>query len=207
MYCFDDVKKKTAPKIGLFGGSFDPIHNGHLQIAAAAHEQLLINEIFFIPAAIPPHKQHITLTEAHHRRCMVQLAVEDQSDFKASDIEIQRNGVSYTIDTIMFFRNNYHLTNEQLYFIIGADSLVDFYKWREPEKILENCQIVVYDRAGVDLGSIKDDLKNRVFFLNAPLIDISSTTIRNMIRCGESLNDLLPQRVNNYILSNGLYIK
>jgi len=206
MHYFGELKKKTKRKIGLFGGSFDPIHNGHLQIAVAAQEQLSISKIFFIPAAIPPHKQHITLTEANHRLRMVELAVEDCSNFEASDLEIRRRGVSYTIDTLTFFRDNYNLTSNQLHFIIGADSLVDFYKWLEPEKILKTCQIIVYNRAGVDLDAVNEKLKKQVFFLNAPLIDISSTNIRNKIRCGESLTAFMPERVANYILNNELYI-
>ncbi|MBL7094497.1 nicotinate-nucleotide adenylyltransferase [candidate division KSB1 bacterium] len=206
MHYSGELKKKAKRLIGLFGGSFDPIHNGHLQIAAAAQEQLLINEIFFIPAAIPPHKQHITLTEANHRLRMVQLSVEDNSDFKACDLEIRRSGVSYTIDTLTYFRHNYNLTCDQLHFIIGADGLVNFHKWLEPEKILQCCQVVVYNRAGVDLEAVNENIKKKVFFLNAPLIDISSTTIRNKIRSGESLNEFMPERVVDYILSNGLYI-
>jgi nicotinate-nucleotide adenylyltransferase len=206
MHNFGEQKKKTKRKIGLFGGSFDPIHNGHLQIATAALEQLVIDKVFFIPTAIPPHKQHITLTKANHRLRMVQLAVEDCPNFKVTALEIRRSGVSYTIDTLKFFRNNYNLTTDQIHLIIGADSLVDFHKWLEPGKILQSCQIVVYNRAGVDLNEVNEKIKKQVFFLDAPLIDISSTTIRNKIRAGESLAALLPERVVSYILNNRLYI-
>ena len=166
MQNFGELKKKLNRKIGLFGGSFDPIHNGHLQIATAALDRLLLNEIIFIPAAIPPHKQHITLTEANQRFSMVQLAVENCPGFKVSDLEIRRSGVSYTIDTLTYFLNNYKLTSAQLHFIIGADSLVYFHKWLKPDKILQSCQVVVYDRAGVDLDAVNKNLKNQVFFLN-----------------------------------------
>jgi nicotinate-nucleotide adenylyltransferase len=206
MHNFAEQKKKTKRRIGLFGGSFDPIHNGHLQIATTAHEQLLIDKVFFIPTAFPPHKQHITLTKANHRLRMVQLAVEDCPNFKVTALEIQRKGVSYTIDTLQFYRKNYNLTADQIHLIIGADSLVDFHKWLEPEKILQSCQIVVYNRAGVDLNEVNEKIKQQVFFLNAPLIDISSTTVRNKIRAGESLAALMPERVVNYILNNRLYI-
>ena len=197
---------EPKPKIGLFGGSFDPIHNGHLQIAARAQEQLLIDRVIFIPASIPPHKQHLTLTEENHRLRMVQLAVEKYSNFEVSDIEIKRSGISYTIDTLLYFRNNYNLSKEQLYFIIGADSLVDFHKWREPEKILENCQIVVYNRKGADLNLVSEELRQVTHFLNAPLIDLSSSSIRNTIRNGENLIDLLPAKVVDYIFKNNLYL-
>lgn len=197
---------EPKPKIGLFGGSFDPIHNGHLQIADRAQKQLLIDRVIFIPAAIPPHKQHLNLTEQNHRLCMVQLAVEKYSNFEVSDIEIKRSGISYTIDTLLYFLNNYNLSKEQLHFIIGADSLVDFHKWREPEKILENCQIVVYDRKGADLSSVSEELRQKAHFLNAPLIDLSSSSIRNTIRNGENLIELLPEKVVDYIFKNNLYL-
>ena len=202
-----ELKKKAKRKIGLFGGSFDPIHNGHLQIATAARDQLSINEILFIPAAIPPHKEHITLTETKHRLCMVQLAVEGYPNFKASDLEIKRNGISYTIDTLTYFLDNYNLSSAQLHFIIGADSLANLHLWLEPERILKSCRLVVYNRIGVDLEAVNENIKRKVFFLNSPLIDISSTTIRNKIRSGESLVELIPDKVADYILKNGLYIK
>jgi len=192
-------------KIGLFGGSFDPIHNGHLMIAARAQKLLFIDRVIFIPAAIPPHKQHLTLTNKNHRLQMAKLAIENYPDFEVSDIEIQRSGISYTIDTLLFFRKHFNLTSDQIYFIIGADSLIDFHKWRNPEKIIENCNIVVYDRAGIDINSIGGDLKKKVSFLNAPLIDISSTTIRNKIMSGKALNKLLPEKVADYISKNNLY--
>ena len=194
-------------KIGLFGGSFDPIHNGHLQIAARAQEQLFIDRIIFIPAAIPPHKQHLTLTDENHRLRMTQLAIEKYSDFEVSAVEIERSGISYTIDTLLYFRMKYNLSKEQLQFIIGADSLVNFHKWREPEKILENCQLVVYDRKGANLNSVSDELRKKVHFLNAPLINLSSTAVRNKIKTGDDLIKLLPEKVVEYIFKNGLYTR
>lgn len=193
-------------KIGLFGGSFDPIHNGHLQIAARAKDQLSFDRLIFVPAAIPPHKQHLILTDEIHRFRMVQLAIQKNLSFDVSDFEILKSGISYTIDTLLFFRKNYNLSNDELHLIIGADSLINFHKWRDPERILQNCQIVVYEREGVDLNSVNDELRTKVHFLNAPLIDLSSTTIRNLIRTRADLSDWLPAKVFEYILTHGLYL-
>jgi len=192
-------------KIGLFGGSFDPIHNGHLQIAITAKDQLSLAKIIFIPAAIPPHKQHIVLTLAHFRLRLVQIAVENYPDFEVSDFEIVRGNISYSIDTLHYFCSQYHLSREHLFFIIGSDSLLNFHSWRAPEEILQLCQLVVYNRSGVNLELVDDNLKKQAIFLDAPFIDISSTTIRQKIREGKSLNKTMPRQVVEYIFEHHLY--
>lgn len=192
-------------KICLFGGSFDPIHNGHLQLAAWTQQRLSLSKIIFIPAAVPPHKLHITLTDPKHRLQMVNLAVEDYAFFEVSDVEIKRKGISYTIDTLNYFINFNNLSKDELFLLIGADSLIDFLSWKNHEKIINNCQLVVYHRTGIDLTTVASEIKERIILLDAPLINITATNIRQKIKNSEGLKGLLPPQVIDYIYKYGLY--
>jgi len=192
-------------KIGLFGGSFDPIHNGHLQLANWTQKKLFLNRVIFIPAAIPPHKQHLTLTESKHRYRMVQIAVANQPGFEISGIEIEKNGISYTIDTIEYYRDQYSPLKQNVFLIIGADSLIDFPNWKDPDKILRSCQLVVLQRPDVNLDSALPKFKNHSIILKSPLINISATEIRQKIRAGDSISHLVPQPVEQYIYEHDLY--
>lgn len=194
-----------AIKLGLFGGSFDPIHNGHLLLANWTKEKLRLERIIFIPAAIPPHKQQMPLTNATHRYRMVQLAIESYPDFEVSDIELQRGGISYTIDTIYYFKKKFKLARRDLYLIIGADSLIDFKNWRSPDKIIANCQLVVLQRPDVDLTKAETVYRQHAIILSSPLIFISATAIRQRIREGLPITELVPAKVERYIYEFGLY--
>lgn len=192
-------------KIGLFGGSFDPIHNGHLILANWVRNKLSLGRIIFIPAAVPPHKQNLKLTDSNHRYRMVQIAIENHPNFEVSDIEIKRSGISYTIDTIFYFQQKFSLNNKHLFLIIGADSLLDFPNWKEPEKIIENCQVVVLQRPEVNLNQAKPEYKRQAIILQSPLIDISATDIRRRIREGDSIAQFVPPAVEHYIYEHKLY--
>lgn len=192
-------------KIGLFGGSFDPIHNGHLELAKWVKNKLSLNRIIFIPAAVPPHKQNLKLTDSKHRYRMAQIAIENYPDFEISDVEIKRKGISYTIDTILFFQKKLSLDFRNLYLIIGADSLLDFPNWKDPAKILNNCQVVVLQRPGANLNKAKPELKRQAILLESPLIDISATEIRQRIKVGNSMAQLVPPAVEQYIYEHNLY--
>ena len=193
--------------IGLFGGSFNPIHNGHLKLAKWSQKKLSIDTIFFIPAAIPPHKKHLILANAVHRYKMVSYAIEDYSDFRVSDIELNRKGISYTIDTIDFYRKNYKVEKENLFVFLGADSLIDLPNWREPDRILAKCQIVVFQRPNIDLSNISKDVRDNVIILETPLFDISSTEIRNRIKDDKEIDTFIPPAVASYIEKHSLYFK
>jgi len=191
--------------IGLFGGSFDPIHNGHLLLARWTKNELALDRVIFIPAAIPPHKQHVLLTDANHRFRMVQIAVEPYPDFEASDIELRRAGVSYTIDTVLYFKKKLKLHRRNLYLIIGADSLVDFGNWKSPEKIVANCQLAVLQRPDVDIDRAEPIFRQSAILLQSPLIDISATEIRRRVKMGLPIAELVPPAVERYIHELGLY--
>ncbi len=192
-------------KIGLLGGSFDPIHNGHLKLANWVRNKFSLNRIIFIPAAVPPHKQNVKLTESEHRYRMVQIAIENYPDFEISDVELKRDGVSYTIDSIFYFEKMYKLNKDNIFLIIGADSLLDFHNWKDPEKIIENCQIVVLPRPDVNLNNVKPKYKRLAIILQSPLIDISATDIRRRIREGETIAQIVPPAVEHYIYEHNLY--
>jgi nicotinate-nucleotide adenylyltransferase len=192
-------------KIGLFGGSFDPIHNGHLQLANWTKSKLALNRIIFIPAAIPPHKQNLILTDSKHRYRMIQIAIENYSDFEVSNIELKRSGISYTIDTIFYFKKKFELSKDNLVLIIGADSLIDFPNWKDPAKIIKNCQIVVLQRSEVNMNRANPGYLRQVMMLQSPLIDISATDIRHRVKQGESIAQFVPPAVEQYISKHSLY--
>ena len=197
--------KNGIVKIGLFGGSFDPIHYGHLQIAEWTKNKLALDKIIFIPAAIPPHKLRSVIASAEHRFNMTQLAIQDHPDFKISDVEINRKGISYTIDTIYYFREKHHLQKNEIFLLIGGDSLIDLPTWRFPDRIVENCTVVVYQRHGADLDVIPEKYVKKVRILETPLIDISSTSIREKIAAGTSISTQTSPSVAQYIEKHNLY--
>lgn len=192
-------------KIGLFGGSFDPVHNGHLKIAEWTKNKLSLDKIIFIPAANPPHKLGAVIASAEHRLKMTQLAIENHPDFEISDVEILRKGISYTIDTINYYRDKFGLGPNQLFLLIGGDSLIDLPFWRCPDEIIERCTVVVFQRPGADLSAVPGFIANHVKILETPLIDISSTSIRERIAAEKTISDMIPHDVVTYIDNKGLY--
>lgn len=191
--------------VGLFGGSFDPVHNGHLELAKWTKNNLSLDHFIFIPAATPPHKQHVSLTDPDHRFRMLQLAIENWQGFAVSDLELERKGISYTIDSIHYFRKQFNLKKENLYLIIGADSLVDFHSWKSPTKILRGCQVIVLPRPEISMNDIAAEIKSKVKILAAPQFNVSSTEIRCMIKRKQPISHLLPKPVAKYIVEHQLY--
>lgn len=191
-------------RLGLYGGSFNPIHTGHLIIGEFVREELQLDEVRFIPSATPPHKQDMKLLDASLRVQMVELAIESNPHFRCSDVEIKRGGVSYTRDTLLQIREEVGEEGE-LFWFIGMDNLVNFHKWFHPEEILSLCTLIVLQRPGFSAGGVDPDLLNRVIFSRAPLIDISSSLIRQRIQKGLSVRYFLPEPVRTFILENRLY--
>jgi nicotinate-nucleotide adenylyltransferase len=217
-----------SQKIGILGGTFNPIHYGHLAAAEEVRDRLKLDRVLFIPSFHPPHKQENNVPSAVHRLEMVRLATKENATFEPSDIEIKRGGKSYTIDTILALKNCY--PDADLYFITGVDSFLDIQAWHLWERLLTLCTFIVLSRPGyrfADLLKI-DFLKpaeNQVKGLDRgelvhaevragaftvyleliPLYDISSTDIRSRVKEGRSIKYLLPEAVENYIIKNKLY--
>ena len=192
-------------KIGLYGGTFDPPHNAHLKLAEWVREKLQLDYIYFIPAAVHACKNNSDLSPASIRLKLVEKAIEDYGRFRVSRIEIDRNEISYTVHTLEHFRQYEKLTGSQLFYIIGSDNLIDFHKWKEPDRIMKLAQIVVLRRSADQAKKSDDIYAEKVIYLNSPLIDISSTEIREKIGQGSDVSDLIPFAVSIIIDNYGLY--
>ena len=191
-------------KICLFGGTFDPPHIGHLLIAQTICEAESFDKILFIPVNIPPHKTVNTLLE--DRLNMLDIAIDDNPNFEISDIEIKRGGVSYTIDTIKTIKNKYNISSNKISYLIGSDSLLNFHNWKDPEKILEECQIIVAIRPGFRPSDIPAWILHKIQFANIPRFEISSTDIRSRWVEGKTIRYLVTLPVWDYINKNKIYI-
>jgi nicotinate-nucleotide adenylyltransferase len=202
----------TAMRLGLFGGSFDPVHYGHLLLAEACREQCRLDELWFVPAAVPPHKQDRPLTAAKHRVEMLKLAIGGHEAFSVSTLEIDRGGVSYTVSTL----DAIHAERPEaaLFFPMGADSLADLPTWREPRRICELAIPIVVRRAGSpepDLSGLASLVTPERLIaiekaqLDMPVIELSSTDIRQRVAAGRSIRFRTPRAVEKYIETQGLY--
>ncbi|MCH7712241.1 MAG: nicotinate (nicotinamide) nucleotide adenylyltransferase [Chloroflexi bacterium] len=196
--------------IGVFGGTFDPIHLAHLELAQAALGQLSLDRIIFIPAGQPWLRTGEPLAPAADRLAMVRLAVKGNPAFIVSDMEINRPGPTYTVDTLESLRHDLG-EKERLHFIVGADVLDDFHRWKDPDRILQLCRLAVFQRAGIDETKIKaflDRFPNagaKLDVLTATVPDISGTKIRDSVAGGESIREDVPRPVEEYIQRCGLY--
>ncbi len=218
-------------RLGILGGSFNPIHNCHLSIARQVHEGLNLSRVLFIPSGDPPHKHDASLAPADVRFKMVQLATADISYFETSDIELQRKGKSYSADTVRELQHRYGSSTE-LFFIIGLDAFFDFPTWKAPETLLKICHIVVVSRPGRSFQELANlsllprlerqaltelDSRTRtrlhialpsspgIICLSLPPCPTSASDIRRRIRCGATLANMLPPPVESYILQKNLY--
>ncbi len=222
----------VAPtRLGLLGGSFNPIHNGHLAIAGQVRERLHLDRILFIPSGEPPHKRDGSLAPAKDRYEMVRLAIADNPSFTISDIEVRRTGKSYSIDTIRELQRQ-HGPSTELHFLIGLDAFLDFPGWKEPQTLLKACRFVVISRPGQSfqslaklsmlpeldphaLAQLDSGELNRldvaipsspgIICLPLPPCPISASDIRQRVRGKGSLANVLPPPVESYILQHRLY--
>lgn len=196
-------------KIGILGGTLDPIHLGHLMIAQTALEQLFLEKVIFMPSGNPPHKDYQNITEAYKRLAMVKLAIDGNNSFVCSDFELKRDGIIYTSDTLALLKDMYK--EAEFYFIMGADSLFAIETWHKPEKIFKLCNIVVADRDLLNTDLIKkiDELKVRynasIFYIKSPMIHISSSYIRDCVKNGMSIRYLVGNNVADYIDKHNIY--
>lgn len=190
-------------KVAIMGGTFDPVHFGHLFAAEAARETFLLERVLFIPSGLPPHKNIENLTDAEHRFNMTRLAVKGNDYFRASRIEIDRPYTTYSIDTLREIKKMMP-EDGQLYFIIGADTAPLVPSWKDYAEVIKLCKFIVVSRQGHEFNGTEKMLQNPLI-LNMPLIDISSTDIRERIASKKSVKYLLPKPVEKYIYSKGLY--
>jgi len=186
-------------RIGILGGSFNPIHNGHLILAKEAKEKLELDKIIFVPTNLAPHKDNSNLAAAADRMEMIKLAIAGSRDLEVSDIEIKRGGRSYTIDTVKEFKKIY--PGDELYFIIGSDLLNYLDDWKDLGEIIKKIKFVVATRPGYPLENIPSHMKK--ISINA--VDISAFGIRNCIKEHKPYKDMLAAAVFDYINKRGLY--
>ncbi|MGM9975158.1 MAG: nicotinate-nucleotide adenylyltransferase [Clostridiaceae bacterium] len=196
--------------IGILGGTFNPIHNGHLYIASEAMEELKLSEVLFIPAGNPPHKNDSAILEASIRGEMTKAAIKDYKGFTYCDYEINKKSYSYTYETLQYLKDIY--SNTKFHFIVGADSLINLHKWKNVPEILKLAQLVVLMRPGYSREELYQVKKNteenygaEIILLELLQMDISSWDIRKRIQENKNYQFLLPKEVFNYIEANGLY--
>ncbi len=197
-------------KIGLMGGTFNPIHIGHLIIAEHIRTFAGLDKVVFIPTGHPPHKDEKELVSAEHRYNMVKIAIDDNPYFEASRIEIDRVGSTYTIDTVEELKKTY--PEDEFFFLIGGDTLDELLKWKNHEKLLKTTQFILVGRSGVDEEKInktikkyKEEYDSSITYVKGPLIEISSTTIRDYLEREISIKYLVEKKVEKYIMEMELY--
>lgn len=197
-------------KIGFMGGTFDPIHNGHLILGIKALEELGLDEIWYIPTGFSYMKSDKKVSPSIVRKEMVELAIKNCKEFKVSDIEINREGYTYTYETVEQLHNQY--PSYEFYFIFGADCLFSINSWKNPEKIFEFCQGVTAVRNDISRSEMLDKIKELNDTINAKIhlikfdnIEISSSEIRDRVKNGKNIRFFVPERVADYILENNLY--
>ena len=197
--------------IGILGGTFDPIQLAHLAVAEEARTRLDLAEIIFVPAGQPWLKANSPISTAEHRIQMVCLAIADKPYFKLSTVEIDRAGPSYSVDTVTELQGQLG-AGDELFFILGWDSLAELPLWREPSRLIKMCRLVAVPRPGYsapDLKKLEADipgLSQRVILMDKPEIDISATDIRNRVAHGLSISHLVPESVERYIKQHRLYM-
>lgn len=191
-----------AEKIGILGGTFDPPHSGHIALARIAETEAGLDRVLFVVAKEPPHKAHHVFAKPMQRWTLVQAALQNEPNFEPCDVELQREGPSYTADTVEQLHARY--PHAQLYLILGADALQDFPRWHQPERILQWAYLLAAPRAGSDTY-VPPSLEGRCTVLRSVPPDISSTLIRQKIERGESIHGLVPDPVEGLIRQWRLY--
>jgi len=198
--------------IGVLGGTFDPIHVGHLLVAEEARARLNLAEVLFVPAGQPWLRLNNAILPAEHRVEMVRLAIAGKPYFKLSTMEIERPGPTYTVDTMAELHAQLGVGDE-LFFILGWDSLTQLPQWREPSRLIKLCRLAAVPRVDYpvpDLGSLEaaiPGLSQQVILLDEPHIDISASEIRRRVARGLSIHQLVPKPVERYIKEHGLYVR
>lgn len=197
-------------RLGIYGGTFDPVHYGHLVLAETCREVLKLDEVRFVPAATPPHKPNQKISDEHARADMLGLAVSGNPEFVVDRRELKRKGPSFTVTTLMEFKSEF--PDAELYFLVGADSLRDLLTWREPERITQLAKLVACNRPGLPALErsqietwIGSELAGRIETVQIPGTDISASELRNRFRAGRSVRFLVPRAVETFAIEHKLY--
>lgn len=198
-------------KKAIFGGTFDPIHNGHIYIAYEALKCLELDKVIFMPSGNPPHKQGKNITDAFLRAEMIKMVIKNEEKFEISGYEINKTSINYTYETMEYYKQLE--PNTQWYFLTGTDCLMELESWKNVDRILNACKFVVFSRAGYysqDIINQKKYIENKynnsILYLNLKAVNISSTKVRNMIKNGIKASRYLPSNVYNTIKVLGLYL-
>lgn len=192
-------------KVGIFGGTFNPPHIGHLIVAEFIREEFKLDKIIFVPCAIPPHKRNqeylSQVAEPRHRYKMIKMAIGGNNYFEVSDVEINRGGISYTVETVSYFVEKF--PSYVFHLLIGADQFIEFHTWKEPFEIVKKVRLLVFNRYGYSIP--KTEFSSFADFISVPYIDVSASMIRERIKAGRSIRYLVPAEVERYIYLNSLY--
>lgn len=197
------VRMARTKKIGILGGTFDPIHLGHLVLAEQVKEKLKLDQVIFIPCLRSPHKTRQKLSPAKDRLRMTQLALEGNSSFSASDIELKRKGLSYTVDTLKELKNLH--PNSQIYFLTGSDVVDELGTWKDPRRLYGLAKVVIATRPGFDKFDRRNRFARKSIVVPITGIDVSSSEIRRRVKKDKSIKYLVPSRVEDYIKKKKLY--
>lgn len=196
--------------LGIMGGTFDPVHIGHLLAAEWVRSEFAMDKVIFVPAASPPHKNAGEITSIEHRYQMVELAIKDNPYFEISPLEKERGGKSYTVDTMAYFKELY--PEKDLYFIMGADSLLSFPAWKNTDLLVKLCSFIVVSRPGYvvpdrfwETKGLPALLRQKLYLVEIPGMDISSSQIRERVKRDKSIKYLLPREIEEYIYKHKLY--
>lgn len=192
-------------RLGLFGGTFDPVHYGHLRPVEAARVELGLESVLMLPNPLPPHKLAEPLTPYLHRKEMLRLALNEFPHLTIADFEEQAAGPAYTSDTVRRVIASLEPGERELWLIVGADSLVELPRWKDPEALFRDVRVAVLPRPGVDLAAVPPGYLARVRLLKTPLLPVSATDVRRRLKRGDSMAGLLPPAVIEYIRCHGLY--
>jgi nicotinate-nucleotide adenylyltransferase len=194
---------KRLKRIGILGGTFNPIHIGHLILAEQSRQLLHLNKVIFVPTYISPHKSSKFLAPAHTRYQMVSLAVKNNPYFEVSDLELVRGGISYSIETVRRLKTTFPQT--RLFFITGSDFLDGFSTWKDIEELSKICKFVIAQRPGYEYRQLRKKMLKNIQKIYVSALDISSTQIRRRIKSGQSIRYLVSEEVRGYILQKKLY--
>lgn len=192
--------------IGLFGGSFNPPHLAHLIVAETVRDRADLDEVWWVPARTPPHKQNdgsAELVAPEHRLAMTERAVASNPAFTVETLELEREGPSYTADTIRILQER--RSEDRFCLVIGSDSLAGLPDWHRPDAIVDRVELLVYPRPGVDLSGVPDRFREAATFVDVPRLEISGTAIREDLAAGRSVRYLVPEAVRAYVDRHGLY--